>query len=127
MSGYLLLMSKQLPYLDDCPLAVDIRRGGYVESTHLVDIAVVDSNGRIILGYGETERPVFPRSQIACAFSYTMVPRATFQCAFGHGHVSLSWSSQQQNGGVISAFRSGTVSLIGSTVTDCSAGIVTDC
>ena len=55
-------MSKQLPYLDDCPLAVDIRRGGYVESTHLVDIAVVDSDGRIILGYGETERPVFPRS-----------------------------------------------------------------
>ena len=55
-------MSKQLPYLDDCPLAVDIRRGGYVESTHLVDIAVVDSDGRIILGYGETERLVFPRS-----------------------------------------------------------------
>ena len=36
-------------------------------------------------------------------------------------------SSQPQNGGVISAFRSGAVSLIGSTVTDCSAGIVTDC
>ena len=55
-------MSKQLPYLDDNPLAVEIRRGGFVESTHLVDIAVVDHDGRIILGYGETERPVFPRS-----------------------------------------------------------------
>ena len=55
-------MSPSLPYLDEHPLAVDIRRGGSVESTHLVDIAVVDSDGRLILGYGDVERPVFPRS-----------------------------------------------------------------
>lgn len=55
-------MSVKLPYLDTEPLSVDVRRGGAVESTHLVDIAVVDSDGRIILGYGETERPVLPRS-----------------------------------------------------------------
>ena len=51
-----------LPFIDELPLSVDIRRNGAVESSHSVDIAVVDTEGRIILGYGETERTVFPRS-----------------------------------------------------------------
>ena len=55
-------MSANLPYLDEQPLKIDICRAGVAESTHLVDIAVVDCDGRIILGYGDTERPVFPRS-----------------------------------------------------------------
>ena len=55
-------MSNPLPYLDEQPLVIEVRRGGAVESTHLVDIAVVDSDGRLILGYGDIERPVFPRS-----------------------------------------------------------------
>ena len=51
-----------LPFLHENPLSVDIRRGNVIESSHLVDIAVVDCDGRILLGYGDTERTVFPRS-----------------------------------------------------------------
>lgn len=52
----------QLPYLNKSPLCVDIRRGKSVESTHLVDVAVADSQGSVILGYGDIERPILPRS-----------------------------------------------------------------
>ena len=53
-----------LPFLSKSPLSIDIRRGAAIESSHLVDIAVVDCDGRILLGYGDTERTVFPRSAI---------------------------------------------------------------
>ena len=56
------MLFPSLPFVNKAPLSVDIRRNGVVESSHSVDIAVVDADGRIILGYGETERTVFPRS-----------------------------------------------------------------
>ncbi|MEC7190088.1 MAG: asparaginase, partial [Pseudomonadota bacterium] len=56
------MLFPSLPFLDEAPLTIDIRRGNGIESSHLVDIAVVDCVGRIILGYGDTERTVFPRS-----------------------------------------------------------------
>ena len=58
------MLSLSLPFIDEAPLFVDIRRNGAVESSHSVDIAVVDAGGRVILGYGKTERTVFPRSAI---------------------------------------------------------------
>ncbi len=56
------MLFPSLPFLDDAPLSVNIRRNGAIESSHSVDVAVVDGEGRIILGYGETERMIFPRS-----------------------------------------------------------------
>ena len=56
------MLFHSLPFLDEAPLSIDIRRGNGIESSHLVDIAVVDCDGRVILGYGDTERTVFPRS-----------------------------------------------------------------
>ena len=56
------MLFPSLPFLDQAPLTIDIRRGNGVESSHLVDVAVVDCDGRVILGYGDTERTVFPRS-----------------------------------------------------------------
>ena len=46
------------------PLAVECTRGPAVESRHLVDAAVVDSAGRLVQGWGETEAVVYPRSAI---------------------------------------------------------------
>ena len=46
------------------PLAVECTRGPAVESRHLVDVAVVDSSGRLVQGWGETESVVYPRSAI---------------------------------------------------------------
>ena len=46
------------------PLVVECTRGPAVESRHLVDVAVVDSSGRLVQGWGETESVVYPRSAI---------------------------------------------------------------
>ena len=58
------MLFPSIPFFSEAPLSIDIRRGTAIESSHLVDIAVVDCDGRIILGYGDTERTVFPRSAI---------------------------------------------------------------
>jgi len=46
------------------PARVEVLRGGRVESVHEVDIAVVDADGRMMLGAGRPEEPVFARSAI---------------------------------------------------------------
>jgi L-asparaginase II len=53
---------KSLPHIDKNPLSVVVKRGDAPESEHLVDIAVVDADGHLVLSYGDAERQVFPRS-----------------------------------------------------------------
>ncbi len=53
---------RPLPHIDPLPMSIIVERGGAAESEHLVDLAVVDADGQVILGFGEIERPVFPRS-----------------------------------------------------------------
>jgi L-asparaginase II len=43
---------------------VDVWRGPLIESTHRVHVAVVDADGRLRAGSGETARPTFARSAI---------------------------------------------------------------
>ena len=46
------------------PLVVEVTRGLTVESIHLVDIALVDSTGKLVEGWGEPNRPTLPRSAL---------------------------------------------------------------
>ena len=46
------------------PLSIEVTRGECVESAHRVDAVVVDANGRVVAGFGDTQRLVFPRSAI---------------------------------------------------------------
>jgi len=46
------------------PLVVEVTRGSSVESRHLVDVALVDSVGKLIDGWGEPDRPTLPRSSL---------------------------------------------------------------
>ncbi len=48
----------------DGPVLVEVTRGGWVESRHRGAAAVVDASGRILLAWGDVERPVYPRSAI---------------------------------------------------------------
>lgn len=52
----------ELPLISPKPLEVAVTRGGAEESLHEVDIALVDGDGHVLIGLGEIERPVFPRS-----------------------------------------------------------------
>lgn len=51
-----------LPLISDEPLHVSVTRGGAEESCHAVDVALCDADGGILVGLGEVERMVFPRS-----------------------------------------------------------------
>jgi L-asparaginase II len=53
---------QSLPHIDKNPLSVVVKRGDAPESEHLVDIAVVDADGHVVLAYGDAERQIFPRS-----------------------------------------------------------------
>ena len=51
-----------LPCNSPSPLHVHINRNGFKESLHEVDIAVCDADGSVILGMGDVESVIFPRS-----------------------------------------------------------------
>ena len=44
------------------PLAVQVTRGVQPESRHEVDAVVVDLAGKVVAGWGDTDRLVLPRS-----------------------------------------------------------------
>jgi len=46
------------------PVAVEVRRGGRVESRHRAAFAVRDAEGAVVMQGGEAQAPVFPRSAI---------------------------------------------------------------
>jgi L-asparaginase II len=46
------------------PVAVELWRGGRIESRHRVRAAVVDAAGRTLLALGDLDEPVFPRSAV---------------------------------------------------------------
>lgn len=51
-----------LPLISDEPLHVSVTRGGAEESFHAVDVALCDADGAVLVGLGDVERQVFPRS-----------------------------------------------------------------
>ncbi len=46
------------------PVVVEVTRGALVESTHRGAGAVVDSDGRVVMVFGDAERPAYPRSAV---------------------------------------------------------------
>lgn len=46
------------------PVLVEVLRGTVVESRHAGAVAVSDAEGKLVLGIGDVERPVFPRSAV---------------------------------------------------------------
>ena len=54
-------------YLDEAeaaPIAVEVTRGGMVESVHRAIVAVADAKGGIVHGWGAIDRPIYARSAI---------------------------------------------------------------
>lgn len=43
---------------------IKVYRGDYLESTHNIHVAVVNSKGELLYSYGDPERPTFPRSSM---------------------------------------------------------------
>ena len=51
-----------LPVNTQAPLQVHVNRNGSKESMHEIDVAVCDADGKVILGMGDEESVIFPRS-----------------------------------------------------------------
>jgi L-asparaginase II len=73
----------------DNPILVEVTRGPLVESRHRGAVAVVDAGGRLLLGLGETGRPVFPRSAIKPMQAVPMIETGAAD-AFGFGDAELA-------------------------------------
>lgn len=57
----------QRVYLDEAeaaPIAVEVTRGGMVESVHRAIVAVCDAKGATVHGWGAIDRPIYARSAI---------------------------------------------------------------
>jgi L-asparaginase II len=46
------------------PVVVEVTRGALVESAHRGAGAVVDADGQVMMAFGDSERPVYPRSAV---------------------------------------------------------------
>lgn len=55
------------------PVLVEVTRGMQVESVHRGSLAVVDADGKLVLGVGDIERPVFPRSAVKAIQALVMM------------------------------------------------------
>jgi L-asparaginase II len=55
------------------PVVVEVTRGGRIESAHRGAGAVVDADGRVVLAFGDAERPVYPRSAVKALQALALV------------------------------------------------------
>ncbi|XDZ66481.1 asparaginase [Alphaproteobacteria bacterium LSUCC0684] len=76
----------ELPLISPDPLRIVVTRGDAEESVHDVDIALVDGDGHVLLGLGDIERPVFPRSAMKPLQSIALAE--TVMESAGHHHLS---------------------------------------
>jgi L-asparaginase II len=58
------IQSVYLDETDAAPIAVEVTRGGMVESVHRAVVAVADAKGGIVHGWGPIDRPIYARSAI---------------------------------------------------------------
>jgi L-asparaginase II len=75
------------------PVLVQVMRGGIVESRHRGSFAVVDQGGGLVVGVGETTRPVFPRSAIKAFQALPMVETAGDRFGFTDAEIALACAS----------------------------------
>ena len=53
---------QSLPLISAEPMQVLVRRAGAVESSHTIDVAICDAQGSVLVGLGDVEHQIFPRS-----------------------------------------------------------------
>jgi L-asparaginase II len=76
------------------PILVEVLRGNTVESFHRGALAVLDPQGRVVLGLGDTDRPIFPRSAIKLLQALPLVESgAADQLGLSDDELALACSS----------------------------------
>lgn len=81
----------------DNPVLVEVLRGRTVESRHRGAVAVVDADGGVVLGLGDVERPVFPRSAVKAIQALPLVESGAAD-AYGFGTRELALACASHSG-----------------------------
>lgn len=79
------------------PVAVEVRRGGRVESRHRASLVVAGPDGSTVLAVGRTDEPVYPRSAIKPFQALPLVESGAAD-AFGLGPRELALACASHSG-----------------------------
>jgi L-asparaginase II len=76
------------------PVLVEVLRGAVVESRHAGAVAVSDAEGRLVIGLGDVERPVYPRSAVKPFQALPLIESgAADRYGFADAQIALAVSS----------------------------------
>lgn len=84
------------------PVLVEVMRGDLVESRHRGAAAVVDATGKVVMSWGDTERPVFARSAIKPMQALPFVESGAAD-RYGLGPTELALSCASHHGEAVHA------------------------
>ncbi|WP_223068328.1 asparaginase [Paenibacillus caui] len=77
--------------------AIQVFRGDYLESTHDIHVAVVDSGGKLLYSYGDPYRPTFPRSSMKPFQAVPILETGTAE-SFGYSMADIALSCASHSG-----------------------------
>ena len=83
--------------MQDNPILIEVTRGGLVESCHRGAVAIADADGRVLLGLGDIERPVYPRSAVKALQAIPLVESGAAE-AFGLRQAELAITCASHSG-----------------------------
>jgi L-asparaginase II len=88
------------------PVAVEVTRGGRIESAHRGAGAVVDADGRVLMTFGDAERPVYPRSAVKALQALPLVESgAADRLGVSDKEIALSCASHSGSEDHVAAAR----------------------
>ena len=90
----------------DNPALVDVTRGNLTESLHRGSVAVVDTDGNLVVGIGDVDARVFPRSAIKALQALPMVESGAAD-ALDLTDAELSLACASHNGEEVHAMPQG--------------------
>jgi L-asparaginase II len=88
------------------PVVVEAMRGKRIESAHRGAGAVVDADGRVVMAFGDAERPVYPRSAIKALQALPLVESgAADRLGLSDKEIALSCASHSGSEDHVAAVR----------------------
>lgn len=103
-------------------LLAEVTRGGVVESRHYGHVVVVDSSGRVLFSWGDSEHPTFPRSSLKPLQALAGISHGTDQTfAFTEAEIAITCASHAAEPRHLAAVQS-ILDKIGATETDLHCG-----
>ncbi len=112
----------------EAPIAVEVTRGGMVESRHRAHAVIVDAGGRVLARWGDIDRPIYARSAVKSLQAIPLVETGALD-AFGLGDEELALACASHAGEPAhTELAARWLARIGCTVDDyeCGAHLPTD-